>query len=190
MTVAMTASGPLSPAALARLLDGRQRFLEFVRKRVQSPEAAEDILQSAFLRSLEKGSALRGEESVTAWFYRVLRNAIIDYYRRTDGAERASDALVHELQTHVEMPPSIKGEVCQCVSGLLKALKPEYREALETVDLSEGSLADLGARSGISPNNAAVRVHRARAALRKQVETVCNVCATHGCLDCSCRSRG
>jgi len=44
------------------------------------------------------------------------------------------------------------------------------------------------AASGISENNAAVRVHRARQALRKQVQLTCGACATHGCVDCRCQS--
>jgi RNA polymerase sigma-70 factor (ECF subfamily) len=30
-------------------------------------------------------------------------------------------------------------------------------------------------------------LHRARRALRKQVQVTCGMCATHGCVDCDCR---
>lgn len=56
----------LTPEAIARLVDGRQQFLSFLEKRVQSKAAAEDILQAAFVRSLEKGGAVRDQESVVA----------------------------------------------------------------------------------------------------------------------------
>jgi hypothetical protein len=99
-------------------------------------------------------------------------------------ANRASEALIGQLETHVEPEPSLKGEICQCVSGLLDTLKPQYRQALTRIDLEEGSWADLGEEAGITANNAAVRVHRARKALRSQVALACGACATHGCLDC------
>ncbi len=177
----------LSPEALSRLVESRQQFLSFLRKRVQPEAAAEDILQAAFVRSLEKGGALRDEESVVAWFYRLLRNAIIDYYRERGSSERVSGQLVAHLKDHQEPDDLFRGDICQCVIGLLDAVKPEYREAIQAVDLNDGSLADLAASAGITPNNAAVRVHRAREALRKQVTTACGVCATHGCIDCTCR---
>ena len=41
-----------------------------------------------------------------------------------------------------------------------------------------------------SSNNAAVRVFRAREALRKQVARACGACATHGCVDCTCKHGG
>jgi RNA polymerase sigma-70 factor (ECF subfamily) len=182
-------SAGLSPEALTRLVEGRQQFLSFLRKRIQSKAAAEDILQAAFARSLEKGGSVRDEESVVAWFYRLLRNSIIDYYRHQGSAERVSEQLIAHLEDHQEPDDMFKGEICQCVVVLLDTVKPEYREALQAVDLNEGSLADLATKAGITSNNAAVRIHRAREALRKQVITACGICATHGCLDCHCKSK-
>ena len=42
--------------------------------------------------------------------------------------------------------------------------------------------------AGISETNAGVRVHRARAALRREVSRSCGTCVEHGCFDCSCAS--
>ncbi len=189
MSGAGSSSTGLSPQALARLVEGRLQFLAFLRRRVNSEAAAEDILQSAFVRGIEKGGAVRDEESVVAWFYRLLRNAVIDYYRQSGAAERASGELARHLTDHQEPDESLKGEVCQCVTALLDTVKPEYREALETIDLNDGSLADLAAKAGVTSNNAAVRVHRAREALRKRVAQACGICATHGCLNCHCKRK-
>jgi len=185
-TLRVMAAG-LSPEALARLVEARRDFLSFVQKRAGSREAAEDILQAAFVKGIEKGDSVRDEESVVAWFYRILRNAIIDYYRHRASSERAAESLVHRLEKHQEPDDHFKSEICKCVSALLDSIKPEYKQAIETVDLREGSLNDLAGTAGITANNAAVRVHRAREALRKQVTIACGVCATHGCLDCHCK---
>jgi len=174
--------------ALARLLEDRQKFLGFLTKRISSREQAEDILQSAFVRAIKHGGEIRDEESAVAWFYRMLRNAVIDEYRRGAFSDSALEKLAREMEDAHVPPPDIRDEVCQCVSAILKDLKPEYREALELVDIEEASLADLAQKTGISANNAAVRVHRAREALRKQVKLTCGVCATHGCVDCRCKA--
>ena len=50
---------------------------------MHSRETAEDILQEAFGRALTRVDTLRDDESAVAWFYRLLRNAVIDHYRRT-----------------------------------------------------------------------------------------------------------
>ena len=183
-------STSLSPEAIRRLVDSHRQFLAFLQARVESRAVAEDILQSAFVKGLERGAELRDDESAVAWFYRVLRNAVIDHYRHRASTERELEGWGKEFVTHATPEAELKDEICQCVSGLLETLKPEYRDALRIVDLDEGSLNDLAAQAGITAGNAAVRVHRAREALRRQVRTVCGSCAEHGCLDCHCKANG
>lgn len=183
-------SNPLSPAAIQRLVDSHRQFLAFLQARVESRAVAEDILQSAFVRGLERGGEVRDEESAVAWFYRVLRNAVIDHYRHRASTERALESWGKEFLAQEAPEAELKQEICQCVSGLLETLKPEYRDALRVIDIEERSLNDLAQQVGITSGNAAVRVHRAREALRKQVRTVCGSCAEHGCLDCHCKPKG
>jgi RNA polymerase sigma-70 factor (ECF subfamily) len=177
----------LSSQSLDALLKNRERFTAFVRKHVHDPNDAEDIVQSAFARTVEKGESIRGDESIVAWFYRVLRNAIIDYYRRSDVRARGNEQYGKELERlQPVLDPSDRQELCQCLWPVMEDLKPEYREALKQVDLEEHSLAELAHSAAISENNATVRLHRARRALKKKVESTCGACATHGCLNCTC----
>jgi RNA polymerase sigma-70 factor (ECF subfamily) len=174
--------------ALERLLEHRARFLAFLQRRVESREVAEDILQSAFVRGIEKGGELRDDESAVAWFYRVLRNAMIDHYRHRASHERAAEQWVRELETETRPDAMIQDVACGCVKEVLGELKPEYREAIQLVDLEDKSLREFAENAGIAENNAGVRVHRAREALRKAVKTTCGTCAEHGCVDCRCKT--
>ena len=182
-------STALSPEAIAQLVNGHREFLAFLERRVESRAVAEDILQAAFTRGLERGGDVK-DEKVVAWFYRVLRNAVIDHYRQRSTTARAMEAWGREFPDVQEPEAELRQEICRCVSGLLETLKPEYREALRIVDLEEGKLKDLAQQSGITAENAAVRVHRARAALRRRIEQACGTCSVHGCLDCSCEASG
>jgi RNA polymerase sigma factor, sigma-70 family len=187
MSIEPKASTSLSPEAIARLVEGHRAFLTFLERRVESKAAAEDILQSAFTRGLERGTEVP-EEKVVTWFYRILRNAVIDHYRHRSAAARAMESWRRDFPDIQEPESELRQEICQCVSGLLTTLKPEYREALQIVDLEEGKLSDLAQQSGITAENAAVRVHRARKALRRRIEQACGTCSVHGCLDCSCQA--
>jgi hypothetical protein len=71
------------------------------------------------------------------------------------------------------------------VTKLTALLKPEYAEALQQVELDGLPVKDYAERTGVTANNAAVRIFRARAALREQVRRSCGTCADHGCLDCT-----
>ncbi len=177
---------PATPEVLRVLLDNHARFLAFLERRVGSREDAEDILQEAFVRSLERGQSLRSPASVTAWFYRLLRNAVTDHFRRQASRGRALDRLTLERDGAESPDPELEAVVCGCVLSLLDTLKPEYAAAIRRVDLDGTSVRTYSAESGITPGNAGVRLHRAREALRRQLARCCGTCLTHGCLDCSC----
>lgn len=182
--IANLAPRPMAPEVLSALVDNHARFLAFLQRRVASRDEAEDILQSAFVRGLERGAALRNEESSTAWFYRLLRNALVDHYRRRDVERRALSEL--RLQPEPVTDEELMRTVCECVASLAETLKPEYASALRRVEVEGASLRAYAKEQDITPNNAGVRLHRARLALRRQVAKSCGTCATHGCLDCRC----
>lgn len=172
--------------SVAQLVENHRQFLSFLEKRLNDRALAEDVLQDAFVKSLEKHDELRDGGSSVAWFYRVLRNAVIDQYRRGGARARALEAFARELEGAVEPPPELEATICGCISRLADTLKPEYASAIRRVEVDGVAVQDYAAEAGITANNAAVRVFRAREALRKQVKASCRTCAEHGCLDCTC----
>lgn len=178
---------PISPEALKLLLASQAEFLSFLERRLGSRELAEELLQQAFVRGIERGGAIENDESAVAWFYRLLRNAVTDHARRSGAADRALRRWADELATPPAGDESLHRSVCACVSKLASSLKPEYAAALQAVDVEGRAVADFAKQAGISPNNAAVRLHRARAALEERVRASCGTCASDGsCLDCGC----
>ncbi|MBA3483924.1 MAG: sigma-70 family RNA polymerase sigma factor [Pirellulales bacterium] len=171
---------------LAILLASHRQFLAFLERRLGSREIAEEVLQSAFAKAVQHEESLK-EQTVVAWFYRVLRNALTDHYRRRDAETRAMDRHRDELKARAD-EQELERTVCECFKALMPTLKPEYSELLVAVDLGGASVADTAVGLGITPNNAAVRLHRARLALKKRLEESCKTCAVHGCYDCTCGS--
>jgi RNA polymerase sigma-70 factor (ECF subfamily) len=179
---------PQAPDVLRLLLANHARFLGFLERRVGSRDEAEDILQEAFVRSIGRTGSLRSSESAMAWFYRVLRNALIDRHRREGTRSRAFDQLAAEAENGSTWPdPELEAAACACITALVDTLKPEYSTALRRVDVDGVSVRSFATEAGITPGNAGVRLHRAREALRRQLARSCGTCLTHGCLDCDCR---
>jgi len=174
---------------VAAWVENHRRFLAFLERRVESRAAAEEILQEAFARGLEQAGEIRDEERAVAWFYRLLRNAVVDHYRRRGAEARCLEALARELADASEPPPEIEAALCRCLEALLPALRPEYAEILRHVDLEGSRPAEFAREAGLTANNAMVRLHRARQALRADLQRSCRTCADHGCLDCSCGVR-
>ena len=169
------------------ILNHRKVFLGFVQRRIGDRAVAEDILQAAYMRALEHEGDLRRNESVVGWFYRVLRNAVIDYYRRRSSEEKALEIWSRELDLAVDPTPEIQSEICVCLGRVLDSIRPDYADLIRAVDLGEQPLQHFANDKSISASNAGVRAHRARAALRKQLIATCGSCAEHACLNCTCR---
>jgi RNA polymerase sigma-70 factor (ECF subfamily) len=170
---------------IADLTQQRNQFLQFVRRRVESSATAEDILQGAYARAMEKSSDLRSGESAVAWFYRILRNAVIDHYRHRAAEDRALNRWAQDLSEE-STEPKIEEIVCKCIGSVLADLRPAYSEVLREVDLDGKSLEIFAKNNGISAGNAAVRAHRARQAFKKQLIQFCGTCSKDACLNCTC----
>ena len=172
---------------LALLFDRRRQFLDFLECRVRQPEDAEEILQTAYLKGIEATGAEVSDapRNVEAWFYRILRNAVIDYYRRRGVSRRARERMASSSET--ANVPELPAQSCACVLEVLRRLRPSYRTLLELVELQERSVTGVAGQLGISAGNARVRLHRARRALKEELRRFCGTCAENGCADCACR---
>lgn len=172
-----------APSALLAELTARQtEYLAFLSSRVSAPADAEDLLQQSLLRAGDRLHTLRDPSRLRAWFYRLLRRAIADHHAR-----RARDEQrLGELANSVETQTPEESASCACSLGLLAGLRPEYRAMLEQVDLEDREIADVAAELGITTNNATVRLHRARRALRDALSEHCNTASARECQDCGC----
>ncbi len=171
--------------AIDKLVAQHNAFRLFVARRVDDTQAAEDILQTAFAKAVERQHQIRDEESVVAWFYRLLRNAVADHYRCAAVQERR-----FESDGEIDLPvpaPQLRAAACECVLAALDSLKPDYANALRRVDVDGEAVQVFAKKAGISADNASVRLHRARKALAKEVIGACGTCAEHKCNDCNCR---
>jgi len=173
-------------APLTTLLENHRTFLRYLERRVGDRALAEDILQDAFAKIVARPEQAPADEGIVPWFYRTLRNAAVDQFRRRGAADRAYEAFARELETHEAPTSEMRGEICACVSRLASTLKPEYAEALEAIEVGGTPVKAFAEAKGLSSSNAAVRVFRAREALKKRVTESCGVCAEHGCVNCTC----
>ncbi|HLY40690.1 MAG TPA: sigma-70 family RNA polymerase sigma factor [Terracidiphilus sp.] len=171
----------------ASLAEMHGKFLQFLRCRVGDPAAAEDILQGAYLKAMEHSMELRKAESSVAWFYRVLRNAVADHYRRIAASGKAMSRMTAEWSEAYEL--EFEAETCACIREVLRDLKPEYRAAIEYVDLAGNSVESLARAANTTANNASVRLHRARKAVAQRLMAVCGTCGIHQYIDCNCKQR-
>lgn len=176
----------INPAVVRALADAHDSIRSFLRRSLRSEEDADDVMQDFYLRFFARASQVRHEESARAWLRRVLMSVLNDYFRRESARQRAEADFARK---EAAMPPpeqEADAAACLCLYKVLPALKAEYAEILQRVDLADEPREAVAASLGLTAGNLAVRLHRARAALRRVLQLTCETCPIHGYLDCGC----
>jgi len=146
----------LSEETVRVLLADKGRLLAFLEERVGNRADAEDLLQTAMLRVVTKGHAVRSRDRIIPWFYRMLQNLVVDSHRRRAAAARALRRLELAVSATPDRDEAAWSQVCTCVSRILVTLRPEYTEILGRVELDELPVVDAARELGISANHASV----------------------------------
>lgn len=174
----------MSAPATTELLANRDAFRAFLVSRLGNEADAEDILQNGLVKALRRAPELRDDTRITAWFFEILRNAILDHVRSRTAAVARERAWSSERE--FASGADDERALCRCFEPLLAGLKPRHATLLRRVELDGCSVAATAAELGLNANQASVALHRARVELRAKLESVCGECATGACLDCDC----
>jgi RNA polymerase sigma-70 factor (ECF subfamily) len=186
MNFAMSSPQPTAHTTAALLADNLAAFRSFARSRLQDDELAADAVQESMLRALRANTGTVRDGSALAWFYRILRNVLIDMHRRQCARSAATHRYASEM--NADQPGNLELErvACRCFESLLATLRPDYARILELSDLRGQTQEKIAETLHLSRSNIKVRLHRARRQLRSRLESVCQACASSGCLNCTC----
>jgi RNA polymerase sigma-70 factor (ECF subfamily) len=127
---------------------------------------AEDLAQEALVRVLERWERVREMDSPFSYLYRIAvnlhRRRVRRLVRRVVLQPNADEAIAEGSRVH-------EVDARSDVLAALSSLSPKLREALVLAEWLELDSDELGLRLGIAPSSARARVHRARAAVRKEL---------------------
>jgi RNA polymerase sigma-70 factor (ECF subfamily) len=152
----------------------------FVRRRVQDPHQADDIVADVMVRIHQHLGTLDDRERVTAWVFRIARNAITDHYRRNGRRREIPIALpeppgADSADAWLSDSSDVLAEIAACVRPLVAALPDDYRRALELTDLDGRTQADAARLEGISFSGMKSRVQRGRRQIADLIQQCCEV---------------
>ena len=175
---------------IQQIQNARAAILSFLRKRVGDDGVAQDLFQQSVLRAIERQSSLRRREDAVAWFYSILRHALVDYLRKraveARGKEAYRQALIHS--GHGKVPPfeEVASNLCSCAYAILPSLRPSHAELIRRIDLGGESSKTVAQDLAMTRNNVRVRLHRARQVLRARLVRFCGPCCERNCRNCTC----
>jgi RNA polymerase sigma-70 factor, ECF subfamily len=169
----------------------RQALLDHIRSIVKNPTEAEDVLQEVLVKAHQSIGQLRAEGALTAWLFRIATHLGIDHLRRhSRQPEVALDVDPKDLPSEDGEAPGLERvveqqEMSACVQRFLLDLPSVYRTVLLLHDLDGLTAVEIASSLAITVENAKIRLHRARAALRAALEAGCSFsCDERGVLVC------
>lgn len=155
------------------------RLLLFARQQTRSGEDAEDILQDALVKLVEKleaGEFTGGQEAWMPYLYTAIRRLAIDLGRRDDRRRRREDFVGGDIEAEQmgEFHPWFESESSddesrQLIEAGLKELSPKFAEVILMKIWGERTFAEIGEALEISPNTAASRYRYGLEALKKKL---------------------
>ncbi|NMM18654.1 MAG: sigma-70 family RNA polymerase sigma factor [Rhodoferax sp.] len=142
----------------------------WLRRRLDNPAEADDLLQDLFLKALSQGEQFCSVQNARAWLFEVARNTLADRLRVT----RDTLVLPEDLPAPADELDTVD-TLTACLTRVLSELSAEDREAITLCDLQGLSQAEFAQRRGLSLSGAKSRVQRARQRLRERMTQGCQV---------------
>ncbi len=165
----------------------------FAAARVRDPAVAQDLVQDTFLAAIKGSGGFAGRSSERSWLFGILRNKLVDHYRRQSreiamadleapfpeeqGAfcDRGlgKDGWAAEVAPQAWETPDetlVNKEFHEVFKRCLSRLPSRVAQAFSLREVEALPSEEVCKDLGVSPNNLWVMLHRARMGLRRCLE--------------------
>jgi len=160
-------------------------MLNLANRLLQDRSLAEDAVQDAFISAFQNLEEFEGRSSLKTWLHRITVNAALTRARQVKRlAEKPLDELLPEFdqqECRVESPwtrLASTQEVMESeslrsrVHEQMMILPDAYRVVLQLRDIEGYDTSEVADLLELSESNVRIRLHRARAALKKLLEPI------------------
>ncbi len=161
------------------------RMLAAARRLVQNEEDAQDCVQEAFLQAFANLHRFENRSSLQTWLHRIVVNASLKKLRSRarQPTESLDDLMPQFDQSGCRIEPLsekflpvetlvAKQETRARVQQAIEALPETYRLVLVLRDIEGFTTEETAEALELTLSNVKSRLHRARAALKTQLESV------------------
>ena len=168
----------------------RSKILRYLTRMV-GPDEAQDLAQEVFIR-VERGLGdLREDSSLSTWIYRIATNTALDRVRSPSykRSNRLGDSRTADHQVEIEIPDQdsltgkkaptveqqhVRDEMNHCIRGFIENLPENYRTVVVLGELEGLKNREIAEVLDVSLDTVKIRLHRARAQLRRKLEKGCS----------------
>lgn len=155
----------------AEVTDFTAKLRAFIRGRVPDDATTDDLTQETLLKVYRSRAALRDDDRLESWVYRIARRTLIDYYRK----RRPSEALPLTLQivSHDETS-AFRDAVISSTIRYMDQLPQAYRVPLQLFEIDRLPMPKIASRLGLSLTSVKSRIRRGRQMLKQKLQDCCH----------------
>jgi RNA polymerase sigma factor (sigma-70 family) len=183
----MTQTVPSDQEVIAQVLKGNQQKYELLVNKYQSfaftialrytknREDAEELAQSAFVKAYLNLKDYRGDAKFSTWLYTIVSSLCLSFLRKKkleihslDNEAVFERADVHESSLKADF--SEQQSRMSLLNRAMQLLNADDAKVLTLFYTAEQSLDEIAQILHIEPNNAKVKLHRARQRLKETME--------------------
>ena len=144
--------------------------------------SAEDITQEVFEKVNRNLNDFRGESKLSTWIYRIATNTVLDKLK-SRSFRHSSEDFDHETEDrdvwadrkkNLVDQQLIRKEMSECVTEYIYRLSRDYRTVLILSEIEGFKNKEIAEILGLSLETVKIRLHRARAKLKKALEDGCD----------------
>lgn len=158
-------------------------------KRLVGENEAEEVTQAVFEKVSRKLESFKGDSKLSTWLYRIATNAALDKLKSSSFKHSPVGPIaplpIHSLEAENSVsrcsgnqaPPDkkiIREEMSECVREFIDRLPPDYRTIITLNEIEGFSNVEIAEILQISLETAKIRLHRARAKLKRNLEVGCD----------------
>jgi RNA polymerase sigma-70 factor (ECF subfamily) len=147
----------------------RVDLLRYLTRRSGSPEEAADLLAETYLIAWRRFEAIPAGEQARLWLFGAARNLLRKGASRRRTADLLNERLAGELSAAQQLAEATSEDRSQFVLKALAELGEQDREILTLVAWEGLQPREIACVMDMSANRVRVRLHRARAKLRRQL---------------------
>lgn len=154
-----------------------QRLYRTARAILRDDAEAEDVMQDAYVRAYQNLASFEGRAKFATWLTRIAVHEALSRSRRRlriqppDAAEHANGDAMESFPSSIRSPEqqAYDRELAAVLEKAVLALSEEHRLVFMLRDVEGLSTEDTAQCLSLTEENVKVRLHRARARLRKRL---------------------
>jgi len=158
-------------------------------KHLVGEQEAEEVTQTVFEKISRNLESFRGESKVSTWIYRVATNSALDKLKSSSFKHSQAGPLaplpihmpelegpVSKIGDNLAAPDKkiIRDEMNECIREFVDRLPPDYKTIITLNELEGFTNKEVAEILQISLDTAKIRLHRARARLKRSLESGCD----------------